>query len=96
MTFFEYRMACKRVTLNEELEWQRVGLLASILVNQNLKKGTKPLTSDDFNPYASKNQKTSEEEAAKVVADAQELAKSLIEQRQKYVQRDDEDKHITD
>ena len=40
------------------------------------------------------NKGTSEEEAAKVVSQAQELAKSLIKQREAHVKRNDEDKHI--
>lgn len=96
MTFFEYRMACKKVTLHEELEWQRVGLIASILVNQNLKKGTRPLTSDDFNPYAAKHQGTSEEETRRVVSEAKELAESLIKRQQNNGKRNDEGTVVKD
>lgn len=54
MTFFEYRAACANLASQEELEWQRTSLIASIIANQNRGKGKRPLQPDDFNPYSDK------------------------------------------
>lgn len=40
--------------VKDEMAWLRTGQMISMLIRPHQKKGSKPLTAQDFNPYAKK------------------------------------------